>query len=183
MAGNIRFTAAIACTLLLLPLVAACQSKTHHLQQHDQQPVVEALYTSQHCGRSQRTPSITWIDNVQQLVTSIKRIQSTALGGKPPTLPKLDFQHDIALLVEMGQRPTLGYQITPTGTDNLHITSGGQAHLTLDWIQPSADAMVAQMSSSPCLLFKLKRGNYTSIQILDRQGMIKAGTLAAINSD
>jgi len=182
MASNIRFTATIACTLLLLPLVAACQSKTHHLQQHDQQPIVETLYTSQQCGRSQRTPSITWIDNAQQLATSIKRIQSTQLGGKPPTLSKLNFQHDIALLVEMGQRATLGYQITLTGTDNLHITSG-QAHLTLDWIQPSADAMVAQMISSPCLLLKLKRGNYTAIQILDRQGMIKAGTLTATNSD
>jgi len=90
-------------------------------------------------------------------------------------LPKLNFQHEIALLVEMGQRPTLGYQITLSGTDNLHITQE-QAHLTLDWIQPPADAMVAQMISSPCLLLKLKRGNYTSVQILDRQGTIKAGS-------
>jgi len=75
----------------------------------------------------------------------------------------------------MGQRPTLGYQIALSGTDNLHITQG-QAHLTLDWIQPPADAMVAQMISSPCLLLKLKRGDYTSVQIRDRQGTIKAGS-------
>ncbi|MCF6337158.1 MAG: protease complex subunit PrcB family protein [Gammaproteobacteria bacterium] len=175
MASNIRFTASIACALLLLPLVAACQSKAHHLQQQDKQPAVEALYTSQQCGRSQSTPSITWINNAQQLATSIQRIQSTPLGGKPPTLPKLDFQHEIVLLIEMGQRPTLGYQITLTEINNLHITSG-QAHLTVDWIQPPADAMVAQMISSPCLLLKLKRGDYTSVQILDRQGTIKAGS-------
>ncbi len=175
MASNIRFTATIACALLLLPLVAACQSKTQHLQQQGKQPAVEALYASQQCGRSQSTPSITWIDNTRQLETSIKQIQGTILGGKPLALPKLDFQHEIALLVEMGQRPTLGYQITLSGTSNLHIIQG-QAHLTLDWIQPPTNAMVAQMISSPCLLLKLKRGDYTSVQILDRKGTIKAGS-------
>jgi len=175
MSNNIRFTATIACALLLLPLVAACQPKTHHLQQQDKLPAVEALYTSQQCGRSQSTPSITWIDNAQQLKASIKQIQGTILGGKLQALPELDFQHDIALLVEMGQRPTLGYQIALNRTDNLHITQG-QAHLTLDWIQPPADAMVAQMISSPCLLLKLKRGDYTSVQIRDKQGTIKAGS-------
>jgi len=75
----------------------------------------------------------------------------------------------------MGQQPTLGYQIALTGSNNLHITQG-QARLTLDWVQPPADAMVAQTISSPCLLLKLGRKDYSSVQVLDKQGTIKADT-------
>ncbi len=169
---NKQFTAVITFALLLLPLIAACQPGTHNMTPTNKQLGVETLYASQQCGRNQTTPSATWIDNAQQLETSLKRIQGTILGGKPLSLPELDFQHDIALLIEMGQRPTLGYQISLAETDELCITQG-LAHLTLNWTQPSTDAMVAQMISSPCLLLKLERGNYRSIQILDRQNIIK----------
>jgi len=160
---------------LLLPLAAASQPEIHDEQQSGKQPVIETLYASQQCGRSQTSPSVTWIDNARQLETILKRIRGTTSGGKPLSLPEPGFQHEIVLLIEMGQRPTLGYQITLTGTDNLHITRN-QAHLKLNWIQPPADAMVAQMISSPCLLLKLERGNYTSVQILDKQGTVKANT-------
>ncbi len=168
-----RLTTVIA-PIVLFPLIAACQPGTHRVQP-DKQPAVETLYAGQQCGRSQAKPSVTWIDNAQQLKTSIKQIQRTLSGGKPIPLSELDFQHEIVLLVEMGQRPTLGYQIALPESNNLRSTQS-QLHLTLNWIQPPADAMVAQMISSPCLLLKLKRGNYTSIQILDKQGTIKAGT-------
>ena len=171
-----RFTLVIAPALLLLALIAIGQPDTHSAPEAaDKQPAVEALYANQQCGRSQTNPTATWIDNPRQLEASLKGIQGTTLGNKPIPLPKLDFQHEIALLVEMGQQPTLGYQIALSKTNNLHITQG-QARLTLDWIQPPADAMVAQMISSPCLLLKLERGAYSSVQILGRQNAIKAET-------
>ncbi len=160
---------------LLALLTTACQSWAERGPHQASKPAVETLYASQHCGRSQTSPSATWIDNARQLETSIKRIRSNMLGGKPINLPALDFQHEIVLLVEMGQRPTLGYGLELTGTDDLRI-SQDQAQLTLDWSHPPADALVAQAISSPCLLLKLERGNYTSIQILDGQGIIKAST-------
>ncbi|HHI92086.1 MAG TPA: protease complex subunit PrcB family protein [Gammaproteobacteria bacterium] len=174
---NTRLSTIITLTLLLLPLAATCQPDTHNVPSSDinKQPAVEVLYANQQCGRSQTSPAVTWINNAQQLETRIRQIQGIPAGGKLPPLPKLDFQHEIALLVEMGQRPTLGYQMALTETESLRITQG-QAYLTLDWIQPPADAMVAQMISSPCLLLKLKRGNYDSVQILDRQNTIRAET-------
>ncbi|NOX91699.1 MAG: protease complex subunit PrcB family protein [Gammaproteobacteria bacterium] len=172
---NRRPAAIIAFALLLLPPIVVGQPEAHNIQQPGEQAVMETLYTGQQCGRNQTTASATWIDNARQLEASIKRIRGTMSGGNSPLLPKPDFQHEIALLVEMGQRPTLGYQISLTGSDDLRITQG-QAHLVLDWVQPPADAMVAQMISSPCLLLKLKRGNYTSIQVLDKQGTIRAAS-------
>jgi hypothetical protein len=160
---------------LLLPLTVACQPKTVKEPQQGSEPAITVLYAGQHCGRAQTAPSATWIDDARQLEISIKRIQETMLGSKPLLLPELDFQHEIALLVEMGQRSTLGYHIALTGADDLRITRG-LARLTLDWVQPPAGVMVAQMISSPCLLLKLGRGDYTSVQILDKQGASRADT-------
>jgi len=169
-----RLPITIVFGLLVLP-TAACQSWAERGAQQSDKPAVEAIYASAHCGRVQTTPSATWIDSARQLETSIKRIRSGMLGGKPVKLPMLDFQHEIVLLVEMGQRPTLGYRLEMAGADDLRI-SQHQAQLTLDWLHPPADALVAQAITSPCLLIKLDRGSYTSIQILDRQGTIKAST-------
>ncbi len=160
---------------VLVLLASACQSWVERDAQQDGKSTVEVIYTSQHCGRSQTTPSVTWIDDARQLKASIERIRSGMLGGKPIDPPVLDFQHEIALLVEMGRRPTLGYRLAMAGGDELRIAQG-QARLALDWLHPPADALVAQTISSPCLLIRLGRGDYTSIQILDRQGVVKAST-------
>lgn len=160
---------------VLALLASACQSWAEKDPHQGSKPVAEVIYTSQHCGRSQTAPSASWIDNARQLEASIQRIRSDMLGGNPIDLPVLDFQHEIALLVEMGQQPTLGYRLELAGSDDLRI-SQDQAQLTLDWLHPPADALVAQAISSPCLLIKLERGNYTSIQILDRQGAVKTST-------
>ncbi len=160
---------------LLALLTTACQPWAEKNPHQASKPTAEAIYASQYCGRSQTTPSVIWIDNARQLEASIKRIRSGMLGDKPIKLPTLDFQHAIVLLVEMGQRPTLGYRLEPTGSNDLRI-SQDRAQLTLNWSHPPADAPVAQAISSPCLLLKVERGNYTSIQILDGQGIIKAHT-------
>ncbi len=160
---------------LLVLLTTACQSWAERGAHQGGKLAAEAIYASQHCGRSQTTPKATWIDDAGQLEASIRQIRADMLGGKPVDLPALDFQHEIILLVEMGQRPTLGYWLELTGTDNLRI-SQDQAQLTLDWSHPPADALVAQTISSPCLLLKLERGSYASIQVLDGHGAIKTST-------
>jgi len=169
-----RFSVVMVFGLLTL-LTTACQPWAKKGEHPASKPAVEILYAGQHCGRRQTTPSATWIDNARQLESSIKRIRPGMLGGKPIDLPALNFQHEIALLVEMGQQPTLGYRLALAGTDGLRITQD-PAQLTLDWLHPPADAFVAQAISSPCLLLELKRGDYTAIQILDRQGIIKTST-------
>ena len=159
----------------LLLLTVACQSVTDSDQQQGSIPAVEMLYASQQCGYGQATPRATWIDSALQLEASIKKIQRNTLGGKAINFSKLDFKHEIVLLVEMGQQSTLGYQIKLREAGSLTVKQG-KAQLTLDWVKPSAGSIVAQTVSSPCLLLKLDRGNYTSVQILNRQGTVKAST-------
>ncbi len=160
---------------LLALLTSACQSWAERGMQQGGQPAAEVIYTSQHCGRSQTAPSATWIDTARELETRLRQIRTGMLGGKPVDLPALDFQHEIVLLVEMGQQPALGYRLEMAGAGELRV-SQDRAQLTLDWLHPPADALVAQAISSPCLLIRLERGDYTSIQVLDRQGTIKTST-------
>ena len=162
-----------ALTLTLLLLSAACQPWAAGHRQQDGKPTVEAIYTGLHCGRSETSPQAKWVDDAQQLEVSVKRIQRNILGSKPMDFGKLDFQHEFVLAIKMGQQPTLGHRIELLGTDGLRIAQK-QAHITLNWAHPPADALAAQMVSSPCLLLKLKRGDYTSVQIHDTQGTIRA---------
>ncbi len=156
-------------------LTTACQPWAARQEPQADEPAVETLYASQHCGRSQATPQASWIDNAQQLAASLQRIRPDTLGGKAMALPEPDFRQARVLLVEMGQRPTLGYALAlDEKTTGLRI-SQGQAYLTLNWIRPPADVLVAQALSSPCLLLKIERGDYSAIRILDRQGDIKTG--------
>ncbi len=158
-----------------LLLTAACQPVTDNDLQQSSIPAVEVLYESQQCGYSQPGPGVTWIDDAQQLETGIKKIQRNMPGSRAINLPKLDFQKEIVLLIEMGQQPTLGYRLELGESDSLTVKQG-RFQLMLDWIQRSADSTVAQVVSSPCLLLKLDRGNYNSVQILNRQGIVKATT-------
>ncbi len=162
-----------SCILTLLLLTASCQTMPGNNQKQAGQSSVSSIRAGLHCGREQATPAATWIDKPQQLETSFKKIQGAILGAKPPEIPKVDFRNEIALLIEMGQHPTLGYSLALPETASLDIRKD-QAYLTLRWTSPQPDVSLAQTTSSPCLLLRLKRGEYTSIRILDEEGNTQA---------
>lgn len=155
--------------------MVACQPVTDRDQQQGSMPAIEVLYASQQCGYNQTVPRATWIDDARQLDAGIRKIQRDKPGGRAINFPELDFKHEIVILVEMGQQPTLGYRIELSEAGSLNVKQG-LSQLTLDWVRPPAGSIVAQMVSSPCLLLKLNRGNYVSVQILNRQGIVKAST-------
>ncbi len=159
-------------TLALLLLTTACQTLPESNHNLVGQSSVETIWTGLHCSRKQTTPAATWIDNTQQLEASFNKLHTTTLG-EGGELPQIDFSDEIAILVEMGQRPTLGYRITLPAPPKLEI-GDDRLDVTLDWRQPSPDAFLGQAISSPCLLLKLKRGNYHSVKILDERGNTRA---------
>jgi hypothetical protein len=166
------FRTIVVFTLLLI--LEACHTSIDKNYQPEKQSAIEVIYSSQQCGRNKVSPSATWIDNQEQLEVSIKQIQRGVLGGDPINLPKPDFQNEMALLVEMGQKPTSGYQLELID-DGLYI-SQNHGYLTLKWVVPSKDSLLAQVISSPCLLLKLKRGDYKIIRVLDDAGVVRVST-------
>jgi hypothetical protein len=72
------------------------------------------------------------------------------------------------LIVEMGQRPTGGYDITLNGED-----SGVQddtLRIVIDWYAPRLDAAVSQALTSQCIALKLPAGAYHEVEIVDQLG-------------
>ncbi len=111
------------------------------------------------------------IDNPDELELRFKQIHKDTLGYNSNNLPVLNFQNEIALLVEMGQKPTLGYRLELV--NNNLLASDGGAYISMNWVAPKDNAYLAQMISSPCLLLKLDRGDYESVLIKDSKGNLR----------
>lgn len=78
------------------------------------------------------------------------------------------------LVVEMGQRPTGGYDIKldgdKTGIDN------GVLDITMHWHAPRLDAAVGQALISECVALRLPQGQYHTVQVRDQLGNVR-GTI------
>ena len=72
------------------------------------------------------------------------------------------------LIVEMGQRPTGGYDIQldgkKTGIKNNVLTIG------MDWHAPRLDAAVSQAMITPCVALHLPQGQYNKVKVVDQLG-------------
>lgn len=126
---------------------------------------IAAVYQDINCPSHHNSPHARWIDTPQDL----QRIWAAQPHGpwavEPPPIPRVDFRSQGLLLIQMGQRSTGGYAIAlaePSGR-----VSGDTLSVTVDWITPAADSATIQMITAPCLLLKLPRGRYRSIQVTD----------------
>lgn len=157
----------------LLLLNAACQPGADLVDpqgnQLDNVSAVEVLYSSRQCSYYQKEPVAIWVNDAEQLQAVIKTIRRDTLTDNDFSLPDVDFEKAAVLLIQMGQKTTLGYAIELNRADALTVKQG-QAQVMLNWVQPSSGNMVAQMISSPCVLLKLQQGDYHSVQVLDQQG-------------
>ncbi|MGB7755391.1 MAG: protease complex subunit PrcB family protein [Salinisphaera sp.] len=75
------------------------------------------------------------------------------------------------LIVEMGQRPTGGYDIRlngkKTGIKNNILTIG------MDWHAPRLDAAVSQAMISQCVALHLPQGQYQKVRVVDQLGNLR----------
>ncbi|MFH7321321.1 protease complex subunit PrcB family protein [Desulfurivibrio sp. D14AmB] len=130
---------------------------------------VEVLFAGGQCGGSTAHPALTLIERQAQLDSFY--VRQASFGAPPPAAPRLDFSHQLALLIEMGQRPTGGYGLAlaePTAA-----LEKGRLELRLDWQEPPPGLAQTQALTSPCLLLALPAGDYRQITIRDRQGRIR----------
>lgn len=133
---------------------------------------LDPVHTGSVCSGAPRVPKAMWIDSRQALNLQWKRMLSHRIGeGKPPT-PQVEWDTHGILLVHMGQKTTGGYRLElahPHGR-----LQAGSALVTINWIEPPAGAIAAQMITSPCLMLKIQRGEYRSVEIVDQSGRQRA---------
>jgi len=156
--------------LLMLAMVglSACVDSHHRKpasQQGAQAISVEVIYGGIQCGGFAADTSASWIEDATQLESLYRQLSLAPV--------ELDFDRSTVVLVEMGERPTLGYRLELVQPAAKMVEGG--VEVVLKWHEPSSDMMVGQMMTSPCLLLRLERGQYRDVWIVNSHGQRKAG--------
>ena len=79
---------------------------------------------------------------------------------------------DGILIIQMGQQPTGGYELTLASTTA--TVTRGVAIVSVEWHRPKVGAIVPQVISSPCLILKMPRQGLKSIDVIDQEGHLRA---------
>ncbi len=132
-------------------------------------PVTE-LFSSRNCRTPAKEFQARWIDDPGQIASIPGWPIPAAPGSNGPS--QWDPQEESRLWIHMGQKPTGGY--------SLHLArpeakiENGIAKITVQVRQPPPDAFVTQVITSPCLVLKIGKGKFHTIQIQDQKGDIRA---------
>lgn len=128
----------------------------------------DTLFASQMCNTEGSQAAATLINDQQTLESIYARFQSNTLGASHP-VPKMNFARDTLLLIEMGQRPTGGYQVAYNYRQPVALKKDHLA-VTVNWVEPDANTLTVQMLTSPCVLLRLPKGDYPKVRVFDQDG-------------
>lgn len=140
-----------ALTLLVLTGCAANRSATP-----EGAPLARQLTQSDHCGLA--APGLVYLDNVAQ----VERLSGLPTRNLPlDSLTAVDFEREHLLLVSLGQKTTGGYGITLEDS----VIRDGVLEVRVSVRQPAADAMVAQVLTTPCAVMAVTPANWKRLTV------------------
>lgn len=82
-------------------------------------------------------------------------------------MPDINFGHSWALLIEMGQKSTGGYSVSLDKFSSR--LSDETAVIRINWNTPSKDALMTQIITSPYLMLRLSKENFTKVVVVDQE--------------
>ncbi|MCG8065855.1 MAG: protease complex subunit PrcB family protein [Candidatus Thiodiazotropha endolucinida] len=103
-----------------------------------------------------------------------KQADSARIGVDTPQKDadtSLDPEQFWIVRVNMGQQPSGGYALRLI-SDKLEISSD-TARVALEWLQPKPGSVQIQALTYPCLYLKIARGNYSRLEIVDQEGVVR----------
>jgi hypothetical protein len=89
--------------------------------------------------------------------------QSSPLDPAADSAPVLDFTEITVVVIAMGQQRTAGYAIEVG--DHAGIDASGIVTIPVQWIVPAADAMTAQVLTSPCVALRVDAVGFTGARL------------------
>lgn len=116
----------------------------------------------------------TWISSPQALRAMMDRTRSHRLGSESDSFPVVDFDRFRVLMVEMGTRPTAGYQFDTRGV-TAKVTEE-IATVQITHVQPASGAMTAQVVTSPWVLIQIPLENFSEIRVVDQSDTLLVQT-------
>lgn len=129
-------------------------------------PEIAVLFVDTQGMRTSAASSATWILSMEELERLYAGFSALQLSAAATPVPEIDFDHHRVLLVEMGQKPTGGYAVhlNPDSPD----ASTDTALVNLQWKEPEPSSVVPQVITSPFILLKMEKGNYTAVRVMDQ---------------
>jgi len=124
-------------------------------------PGMKVVGKSNYCGTASQASEVHYFANVDDYQDWIDYRDINDLNAKGA-------QDRGVVLVEMGQRPTGGY--------NLRLLSrktkikGDTLDMVVDWHAPRLDAAVSQAMSTQCIAVRLPQGSYSNVRVTDQIG-------------
>ncbi len=140
--------------LMMAGLLVGCAANSSETP--DGAPLARQLTQSDHCGLT--APGLVYLDNASQ----IDRLSGLPTRNLPlDSLKAVDFGREHLVLVSLGQKPTGGYGVT---LDQSAIRDG-TLELAVNVRQPAADAMVAQVLTTPCAVIAVAPDGWDELSV------------------
>lgn len=153
--------------LSILLLLAACETRSGP---GTESVAVEALYHHNQCQAE--TAKTILIDNAADLSAWWQPLARLSLPARelPSQLQQIDWSTTNIVVVHAGSRPSAGYAIELLG----EAAQIKKQTLNIDvrLTEPPADAMVAQVITSPCVVIAAHKNSYTAVKVKDEEGKI-----------
>ncbi|MBI5056425.1 MAG: protease complex subunit PrcB family protein [Nitrospirae bacterium] len=154
---------------LLALLLTGC---FHHVMSSQGMTInASGIYSSSICNTFESAPAATLISDAEAYSRIYGRLRKHIIGIENDKAPEVDFTAENILLVEMGQRSTAGYEIRLA--ENTVSVSNAIADVKISWIEPREGHVTAQVITSPCVMIKLPKGNYSHVRISDRNNKVR----------
>ncbi|MCU7922178.1 MAG: protease complex subunit PrcB family protein [Candidatus Thiodiazotropha sp. (ex Dulcina madagascariensis)] len=104
---------------------------------------------------------------------SIKHADSARIGGKAVRVEsdEIDPRRFRVVRVDMGEQPSGGYGLKLL-SEQLEI-SADTARVVVEWRKPDPGMAQMQVLTYPCLHLKLEIGDYTRLEIIDQEGVVR----------
>lgn len=146
------------CILTLILSSVACQS----LENERTGVELRELYAGNQCTPENAT--LIQPDNSTEAMSLIGR---NRFIGAQPTVPAVDNDNELILLVAAGRKPGAGYQLQ---LEQRHAElHDGVLYLPVTLSTPAGDRQAA-MITSPCLLLAVERGRYQRV-VVENMGL------------
>ncbi|MBI4849724.1 MAG: protease complex subunit PrcB family protein [Nitrospirae bacterium] len=129
------------------------------------------IYSNSICNSFESAPAATFISDAEAYSRIYGRLRKHIIGIENDKAPEVDFTAENILLVEMGQRSTAGHEIGLAG--NAVSVSNAIADVKISWIEPREVYVTAQVITSPCVIIKLPKGNYSHVRISDQNNKVR----------
>lgn len=127
--------------------MVACQS---------QSVLVESVANSHQCNNAVKK-----IDIIRSKFTLNDLMSNPNVAGSSLSADEYDFERYLYIFIGAGNKPSAGYRYEQVGEQAIYTQ--GKVILPFVLIEPSANMMVAQILTSPCVLLRINRSTVEEV--------------------